>query len=69
MARGIITVNTQVGARPVQVQTVEFPTVEDLVRQLIIESAFARKLREPISVDSPIGRDVKDFLIKFTVGG
>ena len=69
MAREIITVNTQVGTLPVQLQSVEFPTIEDLVRQLIMESAFARKLREPISSDSPFDRDIKDFLIKVSVSG
>lgn len=67
MAREIVIVNTQVGNLPIEVKVVDIPIIEDLFRQMIVESAFARKIQEPISRVSPIGRDIKDFLIKVTV--
>ena len=67
MAREIVIVNTQVGNLPVEVKVVDIPIIEDLLKQMIVESAFSRKIQEPISRDSPIGRDIKDFLIKVTV--
>jgi hypothetical protein len=68
VARQVVRIVSQVDGFPVRVQVFEFPIIEDLVSRLVNEASFARKLQEPISRQSPFTRDIKDFLIKSTVG-
>lgn len=67
MARSIVEVLANVGGQNVLVRVLEFPIIEDLVSQMSIESVFARRLGTPMSSFSPIGRDVKDSIIKTNV--
>ncbi len=69
MAREIVEVKTQVGQTPVRIRVVEFPAAEDIVLQLLAERIFSLKTGESLSTLSPIGRDLKDFLIKTNVTG
>lgn len=67
MARQQMEVRATVGGREVSVRVSEFPIIEDLVDQLTIESIMVRRFGETMSSFSPIGRDVKDFIIKSNV--
>lgn len=67
--RGIVEVSTRVGETPVKIRVTEFPIIEDVILQLIAERVFSIKIGESLSTVSPIGRDLKDFLIKTNVAG
>lgn len=67
MARSSVEVKANVGGQNVLVRVLEFPIIEDLILQLSTESVFARRMGEPMSPYSPIGRDLKDSIIKTNV--
>ena len=69
MARESVTVSATVGDLPVEVKVVEFPIIEDLVRSMVVESMFTRRQNQVLGTDSPVGRDIKDFIIKSNVVG
>jgi hypothetical protein len=67
MARQQIEVRASVQGQEVVIRIADFPIIEDLVSQLIIESIVTRRQGEAMSSFSSSGRDVKDFLIKTNV--
>lgn len=69
MARQIVEITTDIDGIPAKVRVAEFPTIEDTVLAMAAETIFTRKFGEALSTDSPIGRDIKDFLIKSNVVG
>lgn len=69
MAREKVKVTATVGDLPVEIEVVEFPIIEDLVRAMVVESMFTRRQVQTLSTSSPVGRDIKDFIIKSNVVG
>jgi hypothetical protein len=69
MPRQAIQVVTRVEDRDLVVTVYEIPIMEDLLISFTKEAALTRFKNRSLAVDSPVARDVKDFLLKSNVVG
>jgi len=69
VAREFVEAKATVEGRLISIRVVEFPIIEDIALQFIKEAALARIDQVLLRAESPVGRPVKDFIIKSNVVG
>jgi hypothetical protein len=69
MPRQSAQVVTKVDDRNLVVTIYEIPVMEDLLISFTKEAALSRFKNRSLAVDSPVARDIKDFLLKSNVVG